>query len=383
MSLKIANISLSDFRSWHRLELGFDSDLVLIVGRNATGKTNILEAIQMMTSLVSFKHPTLSQLIGRDASSASVRATAVGDSRSLDMRLDLKPGQRAYFLNGKKKSPSDMRGLVPSVCFAPDHLEFSKGSSQVKRAALDDLGSQISQSYQNVKRDYDKLIQNKNRLLREESFSSSLLDSIDEMLVNCGAQLMFYRINLFSKLMRYAQVNYERISDGREVLAATYRYSWDRSGDSAAAREYPISLGDADISRNELREMMAARLSSARQSEIQRRRSLIGPHADEIRLFLDGSDVSDFASQGQQRSVVLAWKIAEVDQMEATFGNQPLLLLDDVMSELDGPRRRALLEFVDRGLQIFITATQRDYFDPELLGKATMIELPVGGETAQ
>lgn len=383
MSLKLSNISLSDFRSWNQLELAFESDLVLIVGRNATGKTNILEAIQMMTSLVSFKHPTLSQLINQEAGSATVKATVVGDSRSLDMRLDLKPGQRSYFLNGKKKTPSDMRGLVPSVCFAPDHLEFSKGSSQVKRAALDDLGSQISQSYQNVKRDYDKLIQNKNRLLKEESFSTSLLDSIDEMLVNCGAQLMFYRINLFSKLMRYAQVNYERISDAREVLTATYRYSWDRSGDPAAAREYPVSLGDVDVSRNNLRDMLATRLSGARQSEIQRKRSLTGPHADEIRLFLDGNDVSDFASQGQQRSVVLAWKIAEVDQMEATFGNQPLLLLDDVMSELDGPRRRALLEFVDRGLQIFITATQRDYFDPELLGKATVIELSTGGESVR
>ena len=380
MSLKIANISLFDFRSWHRLELEFDSDLVLIVGRNAAGKTNILEAIQMMTSLVSFKHPPLSQLIGHGAHAGSVRARAANASRSLDLRLDLKPGQRSYFLNGKKKTSADMRGIVPSVCFAPDHLEFSKGSSQVKRSAIDDLGAQISQSYQNVKKDYDKLVQNKNRLLKDDSYTRGMLDSIDEMLVNCGAQLMFYRINLFSNLMRYAQVNYGRISDARELLTATYRYSWNRLEKTEDVLPYPNDSTDSiDVSRDDLREALACRLAAARPLELQRKRSMIGPHADEIRLFLDGSDVSDFASQGQQRSVVLAWKIAEVDQMEATFGSHPVLLLDDVMSELDGPRRRALLEFVDRGLQIFITATHCDYFDADFLEKATVIQLPLAG----
>ncbi|NPD30942.1 DNA replication and repair protein RecF [Eggerthellaceae bacterium zg-1084] len=366
MGLRATRLSLHGFRGYAREEFTFDSDLVLLVGPNAVGKTNLLEAVQLLTALTSFRHPLIGQLISHGSAQARVELDVAADGRQLNLALSLRPGKRSYLLNGKPKTPRDLRGLVPAVCFEPGDLDFAKGSSGVRRRALDDLGCQLSSTYFKVKGDYDRLVQHKGRLLRDEA-DERLIASVDDVLVEAGAHLSFYRARLFEALSVYAAENYRRLSSGEQKLTCSYRMSWDRLDECT---------GSAPAAVDDLRQRFADALIRFRTAERARKRCLVGPHADELTLDLDGQPVSAFASQGQQRSVVLAWKVAEVRKVEDSLGMQPLLLLDDVMSELDDRRREALLDFTTQGMQIFVTSTHKGYFTSRFLDRAQVIQLP-------
>ena len=352
MDLRITSISFDDFRNYERLRMAGLGDITVFVGRNAVGKTNVLEGIQLCTALSSF----------RKAHRARVSLGLEDGNRLLKTSLLLEDGKRSYFLNGKKKSVGDLKGLVPAVVFAPDHLDLAKKSSSVKRGALDDLGSQLSPSYHVVRRDYEKVVRYKNRLLKEEA-SRSLIESIDETLLTCAFQLSLYRTALFDRISAHVERIYGSISDGAERFSATYEPSWGALPEGETA------------SRDALRERIASCLRERSAEERARRKSLVGPHADTISFQLDGRDASNFASQGQQRSIVLAWKMAEVALVEETLGQHPVLLLDDVMSELDAHRRTALLSVVGDCVQTFVTTTTLSYFDGEFLSRARVVEI--------
>ena len=362
MDLRITSISFDDFRNYERLRMAGLGDITVFVGRNAVGKTNVLEGIQLCTALSSFRKPLVNQLIREGAHRARVSLGLEDGNRLLETSLLLEDGKRSYFLNGKKKSVGDLKGLVPAVVFAPDHLDLAKKSSSVKRGALDDLGSQLSPSYHVVRRDYEKVVRYKNRLLKEEA-SRSLIESIDETLLTCAFQLSLYRTALFDRISAHIERIYGSISDGAERFSATYEPSW------GALPEKEIASRDA------LRERIASCLRERSAEERVRRRSLVGPHADTISFQLDGRDAANFASQGQQRSIVLARKMAEVALVEETLGQHPVLLLDDVMSELDEHRRTALLSVVGDCVQTFVTTTTLSYFDGEFLSRARVVEI--------
>lgn len=369
MDLRIASISFDDFRNYTHLRMTGLGDVTVLVGRNAVGKTNVLEGIQLCTSLSSFRKPLVNQLIREGTQRARVALGFEGGNRLLETSLMLEDGKKSYFLNGKKKAVGDLKGLLPAVVFAPDHLDLAKKSSSVKRAALDDLGSQLSLSYHVVRRDYEKVVRYKNRLLKDEA-SLSLIESIDETLLTCASQLAMYRLALFDRISTRIERVYGSIADGSECFSAAYSPSWGALPERGSA------------SRDDLREQMAACLRERSTEERKRRKSLMGPHADTISFQLAGKDVSDFASQGQQRSIVLAWKMAEVALVEETLGQYPVLLLDDVMSELDAHRRAALLGVVGDCVQTFVTTTTLSYFNEEFLSRAQVVELPLpaGGE---
>ena len=372
MTLSIEHIGFTNFRNYERFELNDIGALTLFVGPNAVGKTNIVEGIQLMTALSSFRHPLIDQVIKHGERYARAEARVTGDDRVLDIVMLLESHKRKYTLNGKARRPADLKGLIPSVSFTPDDLDLVKGSMSVRRTAIDALGSQLSPNHYLIKKDYEKVIRYKNRLLKEEA-QVTLIDSINETLVTCGAQLACYRAALFAKLAPEISRRYADIAQG-EKLQVTYVPSWM----VPVSRETPC--GVASFSRDESRDALTSALEARRGEELARRKSVVGPHSDEIGFYIEGKNAGNYGSQGQQRSIVLACKLAEASIIEDMLSQKPVLLLDDVMSELDEHRRHALVEFISGDMQTFITTANLAYFDDSLLKNASVVQL---GEEAK
>ena len=367
MDLRIERIAFRNFRNYEEFGLDNIGPLTVLVGPNAVGKTNVVEGVQLLTALQSFRHPTIEQVVRHGAEFARIDADVTDGSRQLVLSMQVSEGKKRYLLNGKPKRTADLKGLVPSVAFTPDDLELVKGASAVKRAALDALGSQLSSNHYLIKRDYEKVVRYKNRLLKDEA-SDDLLASIDETLITCGAQLACYRSALFEKLAPVVSSYYTTIADGREIMEACYVPSWEHHDPSVPAT-YAFGRDDA-------RERLQGEIVRRRLEERQRRRALAGPHADHIEFFIGGRNAATYGSQGQQRSIVLAFKLAEAALIRDMLNQNPILLLDDVMSELDAQRRSALVSFIEGDIQTFITTTNLSYFDNDLLARARVVELP-------
>lgn len=382
MTLHIENLVFRNFRNYETLALGGLGEITVLVGQNAIGKTNIIEGVQLLTALTSFRHATRDQLIRHGSESARLEAAVTDGNRELEIALALDDKSRKYQLNGKAKRPGDLKGLVPSVIFTPDDLDLVKGSMTGRRAALDTLGSQVNKNYYALRRDYEKVIRHKNRLLKDEA-DPALVEAINEMVVTCGAQLVCYRTALFARLVPHIVEKYRQISQGREMLSAVYVPSWARPAATANAAGSPPAFvvpspeEHTPLQRDEARESLARALHERAGEERRRGRAVVGPHADEITFLLDSQDAFLFGSQGQQRSIVLAYKLAEAAVIEEVLEQKPVLLLDDVMSELDGTRRAALVEAMERGSQTFITTANLAYFDRDMLNRSNVVSLPL------
>lgn len=375
MGLRISSFKLERFRNHEVFSLPDVGDLTIFIGRNGIGKTNVLEAIDLLASTTSFRHARTDQLIASGHDMATVRMDVGDSNRQLAFALNLEAGKKSYSINGKAKSASSVRGILPAISFTPDDLELAKKSSSLKRDALDLLGSQLSANYHVVVRDYAKALRYKNRLLKDEA-PRTLVEALDETLVVCASQLFCYRLSLFEKVMKHAQAYYREISQTDERFAASYLASWEvdsRINAELSAAE-PVT-GPTIRKREDVKEALFEAFAQHADEERARKRSVIGPHNDKIRFFLGGRDVSDFASQGQQRSIVLAWKLAEVELVCDTLGVKPVLLLDDVMSELDDFRRNMLVKAVGHDIQTFITATDLAPFNEELLSRAKIVDM--------
>ena len=359
MDLRIERIAFRNFRNYESFELAGLGPLTVLVGPNAVGKTNVVEGVQLLTALQSFRRPSLDQMVRQGAGFARLDADVTDGSRELALSLQVSEGKKRYLLNGKGKRTADLKGLVPSVTFTPDDLELAKGASAVKRAALDALGSQLSANHYVIKKDYEKVVRYKNRLLKDDA-PPELVASVNETLVTCGAQLACYRSALVEKLAPRVADYYAAIADGREELRMGYVPSWEPH--------------DPDL---------PATFAFGRDEARARRRALVGPHADYVEFFVAGRNAALYGSQGQQRSIVLAFKLAEAALIQEILGQKPVLLLDDVMSELDAGRRNALVSFIEGDIQTFITTANLAYFDEGLLARARVVELPRNGAAGE
>lgn len=366
MGLTVRELRLRNFRSYREVELSGLGAMTIFVGPNAIGKTNLVEAIQLCTACTSFRSPRPAHLVRFGEEQASSCALLSDGSRRLELELRANKLNRAYFLNGKKKTASSLKGILPAILFCPDDLNLVKGSSSVRRNQLDQLGSQVSSSYNSVLRDYTKIVQQKNRYLKEEVTQVYLM-AINEVLARVGAQLFVLRAHLVKELIPYVNECYRGISSSKDEIKLSYIPSWEQ-GDSGAGS----AVG---FDRAFVEERLLEVLSNRFEEEHRRHRSVFGPHADKVLFSINGKDASLFASQGQQRSIVLALKTAEVLLVRDRLNQNPVLLLDDVMSELDENRRHAFMESIPSEVQTFITATTEDYFDSVSLSKADVVDL--------
>ncbi|MDR2672321.1 MAG: DNA replication and repair protein RecF [Coriobacteriales bacterium] len=438
--MQIKSIELINFRNHKYLRFEPTKALVIVVGDNTVGKTNLVEALQLLSMQYSFRHPTGYELVHQqqtvgeaqntknckgeengslensridckiaieysnfreeyDAGENSSRACLRG-ATTICMRIIA--GERRFFVNDKQRSRLDMAGLLPAVLFSPDDLGIAKGPPLVRRELLDNLGARISKTFASIKSDYNRALKQKNLLLKEGYVDPDILESWNQNLAKLGASLFTHRVNLFLRLMDAATRIYADITNGEE-LTALYVPSHDEENptdvasggagfdtntrsfhktkeknntDSQKAPDQvvraPVNLTTSDV-----KEQLLQTMNNYQQRETGARRSLIGPHRDDIIFFLNGQDVRRYGSQGQQRSVALALKMAEIEVFKDVLGLVPMLLLDDVMSELDANRRAHLMQQIDRYSQTFITTTNLGYFDEQTLRSAHLLRLPL------
>lgn len=364
MAIRLTYLRLRDFRSYEAYELEPAPGTTVLVGHNAVGKTNLVEALQLVTAGQSFRRPTPRELVREGAAAACAAARLEGEDRLVDIQLDVttQPAKRTFRKNGKACPAAGVRGILPSVLFCPDHLDMVKRSASVRRRALDDFGMQLNDQYAQLVGLYERSVEQRNALLKDAYPDQGLLAAWDESLAQTGAALLMHRTALLARLSRHMEDVYALLAP-RERIQVSYQ----------------ATIGPVEgCGRDELAARLLDAFAARRADELRRGMTLTGPHRDEICFAIDGRDARAYGSQGQQRSVVLAWKMAEVRVTHDILGRYPLLLLDDVMSELDEDRRAAIMRFAADEVQTVVTTTNLGYFSPEMLDRAKVVA--VGGE---
>lgn len=363
----IESLHLRSFRNYKEWEINPSPGLTVLVGANASGKTNAIEAVQLITTGASFRRPRWEDLVRWGDERADITAGFVDASSAttVEMRIT-KGGQRTHLINGvNKRRVSDTTGILPGVLFTPDDLDLAKGPAEMRRSAIDDLGEQLSKTYGAVRRDYAKVIRHRNTLLREWQADTMDLEPWNIQIASLGARLLVHRRRLLRRMIQQASAVYKELSHG-EVLSVEYN---DRCGLGTVAL-------DSEVTTDEVERSLIKTLEGRAVEERARRVTLVGPHRDGIVFLIDDRNARTFASQGQQRTVALAWTLAKVAVVEDITRRKPVLLLDDVMSELDADRRRALTSLVQRDVQTIISTTNTGYFDSRLLEQATVVTIP-------
>jgi len=359
VTLQIRRIELVDFRNYERLELVPDEALTVLVGPNAVGKTNVIEAVQLLTAAVSFRRPKWAECIRWGAESAKAALWAEGDGRLVEVALLISgSGRRSYQVNGKSvRAIGDVAGTVPSVSFTPEDLRIVKDSAEKRRDALDEVGDQLSANYANTRAEYERIVRQRNAVLRAAVCEEEELGAWTERLIRIGSGLTEQRTRLLQRLRPGVSEAYAKLSGG-EKLETEYTSRWCEECQASAVAE-----------------AMEVAIRRVAAEERARGTTLVGPHRDDVVFRIEGRDARTFGSQGQQRTIALAWKLGEVALIKQACGQPPVLLLDDVMSELDEGRRRALAVFVGESTQTIITTTNLGYFEPELIERAKVVSL--------
>lgn len=357
--LVITELVLSDFRSYKRFAEQLDQGLTIVVGPNAVGKTNVVEAIQLLTAGESFRKPSWPDLIRWGAEEMRISLKAEGDARNVSLEMRVFDNRREVFVNDKRKTRrADFVGILPSVIFTPDHLRLVKDSAEARRAAIDAMGVQLSPAFSQLRAEYERVVKQRNRLLKDGD-DGPLLKTWTERLLDVGSRFIDARIRLFDR------VSNPFIQAHRQIA----------SGGNPGIRYVPFWERDGQVEGASITESFERHLRSRKAAEHSRGTTLSGPHRDDIVFTLDEKDARAFASQGQQRTIALSWKLAEVEVTREILGQPPVLLLDDVMSELDDERRHALASKVGEIAQTVLTTTNLGYFDKELVDRAKVVFL--------
>ena len=340
-------LELRDFRSYAELDFVPDPGINLLVGENGAGKTNLLEGASYLSRLRSFRRVGDDALIRMDAPAAIVRGEFSRDGGSARVEVEIPvAGRRRVQVNGKRpRRNADVRESLRVVSFLPDDLELVKGAAGIRRRLLDDLSVQLRPGAELDVKDYEGALRQRNALLRNEGRDADpvSLDAWDEELADAGSRLAMRRMETMAAVGPLVVSAYSRVAAADETVRWDYRSRWRRP----------------DSGRAEMQEELAAALAAARGADMERRVTTIGPHRDEPALVLEGRDSRTQASEGEQRSLVLALRMAAFELLEEEHRDKPVLVLDDVFSELDANRSAALVEVLP-GAQVLITTAREE-----------------------
>lgn len=352
-------ISLKDWRNLADINLRLDPAINIFLGQNAQGKTNLLEAINY-ASLLKSRAGKEAELIrwGRGSSLLRINYIKAGVSHELAIEISsISP--RRILLDANPIRPRELLGKLNSVFFSPEDLFMFKGSPAIRRKFLDAQISQAVPAYFLELSKYNRLVDVRNALLKRIRDGSALtteLELWDEQLAAVAARVLSKRLAAVDKLNRLADRMQKIFSAQAESLSVVYDM---RGLDS-----------QGDIAETFLKALRARRFK-----DIRRGSTSLGAHLDDLKFFVNGKELKHFGSQGQLRTAALALKLSELEFLRSATGEYPLLLLDDVMSELDATRREVLLEFLSREqIQTLITATDCAYFPPRPFGKIFLVQ---------
>jgi DNA replication and repair protein RecF len=408
------HLSLTNFRNYSRLELDLPDRLTLLQGDNAQGKTNLLEAIHLLATgrspRASVERELINWLALEEPLPYARLEASVGEGRDaqrLELVLELAAPQRArdvaasnggngptirkqVRVNGVAKRALDLVGRLRMVLFLPEDIGLVAGAPAERRRYLDIALCQIAPHYCRALGEYNRAVAQRNALLkrlRDEGGDPGQLNFWDERMAEQGSVLLHQRSQAVRDLDRIAANLHRDLTGGAERLHLVYLPALDAETTPAGTLRAANGKGRAlregapvyhTRSRDELREQFVAQVRRIRRREIAAGISLLGPHRDDVAFSVDGRDLRTYGSRGQQRTGALALKLAEVQMMQEAVGECPLLLLDDVMSELDAARRHMLLDVLGGVVQAVVTTTDWSDFSPELLAQGRRLRVERG-----
>ena len=360
--MNLRNIRLRDFRNYENLDLEFASGVNLIVGRNAQGKTNLLEAISYLGSGRSFRAQRTGEMVRFTADFADLEGDVFSQEREQRLRWVLFSGSRPrqLYRNGvKKKTAGEIAGVLQTVLFCPEDLMVLKSGAAQRRRLGDSALCQLRPNYEAALAEYNKILETKSRILKdrfENPAVEAILPEYNQRLCQVGALLISYRARFYEGLGKEAARYHSHFSGGAEEFALQYK-----TVSTVADPFAPVATLVDDL-RNHL--------ESHARAELETAQCLTGPHKDDFDVTLSGLSVKTYGSQGQTRTAAISLKLAQRELMKRESGEMPVLLLDDVLSELDPGRQDFVLNQITEG-QVFITCCEPGRFTK--LGKTIEI----------
>jgi DNA replication and repair protein RecF len=367
----VAQLSLTDFRSYASVELALAPGVTTFVGANGQGKTNLVEAVGYVATLGSHRVSTDASLVRAGAERAIVRASVVRDERPTLVEIEINPGRanRARLNKSPVPRAREVLGVLRTVLFAPEDLAVVKGDPSDRRRFLDDLLVARSPRLAGVRADYERVLKQRNALLksagpavRRPGADLSTLDVWDAHLATTGAELLEARLDLVRDLRPLVVQAYDAVADTGVAPDSSSGSGGGNAGTAGLA--YVASVDEAatgasapvdGLGREAIADALLAALAEARPRELERGVSLVGPHRDELAISLGALPARGYASHGESWSLALALRLASFDLLRAD-GGEPVLVLDDVFAELDGRRRQRLAELVASAEQVLVTA---------------------------
>ena len=339
VGVHLGRLRLRDFRNYARLDVEFSPGFHLLLGGNAQGKTNILEAIYLLATLRSFRGVGGAQMIRHGRKGYFVGAGVLGQGGH-EIRMYWSAAERKLSLDDRPvRKLTDYLGVLRVVVICTEDLQLVKGTARMRRRFLDLLLSQTHPIYLPLLQRYTQALRSRNALLKQRALDEAALEGFSHELVNLGNQLIQRRRELAPRLSPLVRLAYRRIAHDAEELRLEYQ---------------PSVKGD-----------LAVELAQSRARERTYRTTVIGPHRDEVQLLLNDRSASQFGSEGQKRSLAIALKVAQAEYLAGLHGSPPVLLIDDVMGELDARRRAGflpLLESAHKGRgQVFMTCTEENW----------------------
>jgi DNA replication and repair protein RecF len=345
---RVGHLWLDDFRCLHDVDLDLDPGLTVIHGANGQGKTSMLEAIAWIARAHSFRGVNDAPLVRRGCAHAILRAEIFHDDRLQLFEAELHAAGRNRVRCNKRAvtRARDLHGLLRIAVFAPDDLELVKGGPGTRRVYLDELLGMLAVRYEAARADFERVLKQRNALLRtgvRDPSAVATLDVLDEQLVGAAAELVRGRLQLVDRLGPAVNAAYAALAEDGRAVAETYEAEWSTQ---------PLRITDtADVDG-----LLRAALVARRRAEIDRGVTLVGPHRDDWKLTIADLDARTQASQGEQRSLALALRLAGRGVVHELTGTPPVLLLDDVFSELDARRSSALIRNLPAGQTLLTTA---------------------------
>jgi DNA replication and repair protein RecF len=393
----LTHLSLTNFRSFARLDMDIPRRVVLLTGSNAQGKTSVLEAVYFLAAFTSFQTHADRQLVNfLEAKKEQAVGRLVAEytrglaKHRLEVRLVLEAvgatGQRLrkeILLEGIKRPLSEVIGHFNAVIFVPQMTQIIEGGPEQRRRTLNLALAQAVPGYAHQLSEYGQALIQRNALLKllaEHGGDQSQLDFWDETIARTGATIILRRIEAVHEIEKLAARIHRDLTHGAEVLRIQYQPAYDPLPlpDGQIAMPLKTTVQRNGFSEDDIRQGFAAALNNNRAEDIRRGVTVLGPHRDELCFLANGINLSDFGSRGQVRTTLLAFKLAEIEWMKSRTGQWPVLLLDEVLAELDTQRRLDLLAYLDKVEQVLLTTTDMNLFSPDFVEKAEKWEVSSG-----
>ena len=363
--MNLNKLSLRDFRNYENLELSFDPGVNLIVGDNAQGKTNLIEAVSFLGSGKSFRTQKNGELIRFSADFADIEGNVTAQERSQTLRWVLFSGSRPrqVWKNGaKQKTAADIAGILPTVLFCPEDLMVLKTGAAQRRRLGDLALCQLRPNYDAALTEYNRILDQKSRILKDHFENPAVLEILPEYntrLCQVGALLISYRARFFDSLGKAAAVYHREFSGGAEEFLLEYKTVSTVTDPFA-----PVSTLQGEL---------AEHLQRHYRAELETAQCLTGPHKDDFEVRLSGISLKSYGSQGQTRTAAISLKLAQRELMRREWGEEPVLLLDDVLSELDTRRQEFVLNRIGGG-QTLISCCEDEGISRRTGGKVLFVE---------